>query len=98
MTRSSPTDGRRSPAGFTLIETLTVLTITAMIMIATMSVYSTVRRNVAAIDGNLDQGELPREILQRIEHTLGYAQTRGAEFVTLSELADRWRGDRPDAA
>ena len=70
MTRSNPTNSRRSPAGFTLIETLTVLTITAMIMIATMSVYSNVRRNVKAIDGNLDQGELPREILQRMAEDL----------------------------
>lgn len=60
----------RSAAGFSLIETLTVLTITAMIVVATMSVYSNVRRNVAAIDGNLDQGELPREILQRIAEDL----------------------------
>lgn len=61
---------RYAQGGFSLIETLTVLTITAMIMIATMSVYSNVRRNVAAIDGNLDQGELPREILQRIAEDL----------------------------
>ncbi|NLH17674.1 MAG: hypothetical protein GX455_13945, partial [Phycisphaerae bacterium] len=60
----------RSAAGFSLIETLTVLSITAMVVVATMSVYSNVRRNVASIDGNLDQGELPREILQRIAEDL----------------------------
>lgn len=70
MTHLTPSHERRVSAGFSLIETLTVLAITAMIMIATMSVYSNVRRNVAAIDGNLDQGELPREILQRIAEDL----------------------------
>jgi prepilin-type N-terminal cleavage/methylation domain-containing protein len=58
------------PRGFSLIEMLTVLMITTMIVIATMSVYSSVRRNVAVIDGTLDQGELPREILQRIAEDL----------------------------
>jgi prepilin-type N-terminal cleavage/methylation domain-containing protein len=70
MMRSGFIHRRPEPAGFTLIETLTVLTITAMIMIATMSVYSAVRRNVAAIDGSLNQGELPREILQRMAEDL----------------------------
>jgi type II secretory pathway pseudopilin PulG len=70
MKQSRPSYGRQGPAGFTLIETLTVLTITAMLVIATMSVYSSVRNSVAKIDGTLDQGELPREILQRIAEDL----------------------------
>jgi hypothetical protein len=70
MNETTTIRSRWETGGFTLIETLTVLAITAMIMIATMSVYSTVRRNVAAIDGSLDQGELPREILQRIAEDL----------------------------
>ena len=70
MNKMTTNQFRHEPGGFSLIETLTVLAITAMIMIATMSVYSNVRRNVAAIDGNLDQGELPREILQRIAEDL----------------------------
>ncbi len=70
MNRSEAIERRDESAGFSLIEMLTVLTITAMIVMATMSVYSSVRRNVAAIDGNLDQGELPREILQRIAEDL----------------------------
>jgi type II secretory pathway pseudopilin PulG len=70
MNKMTTNQSRQEAGGFSLIETVTVLAITAMIMIATMSVYSTVRRNVAAIDGNLDQGELPREILQRIAEDL----------------------------
>jgi hypothetical protein len=70
MNETTTIRSRQETGGFSLIETVTVLAITAMIMIATMSVYSTVRRNVAAIDGNLDQGELPREILQRIAEDL----------------------------
>jgi prepilin-type N-terminal cleavage/methylation domain-containing protein len=70
MNETTTIRSRQETGGFSLIEMLTVLTITAMIMVATMSVYSNVRRNVAAIDGNLDQGELPREILQRIAEDL----------------------------
>jgi hypothetical protein len=70
MNETTTIRSRQETGGFSLIETVTVLAITAMIMIATMSVYSTVRRNVVAIDGNLDQGELPREILQRIAEDL----------------------------
>jgi hypothetical protein len=35
-----------------------------------------------------------REVLRRIEETLAYAQSRGAEFLTLSELAERWQEEK----
>jgi peptidoglycan/xylan/chitin deacetylase (PgdA/CDA1 family) len=38
-----------------------------------------------------------QEFLERIRRVLRYVQARGAEFVTLSELADAWRRRIPNA-
>lgn len=51
---------------FTLAETLATLIISAMIMIAVLGIYSSVKRTIASIDRRLERYGLPTEILQRI--------------------------------
>jgi len=51
---------------FSLVEMVTVLVITAMILIAAMGIYSRTRDAAADINQKLDADELPMEILQRI--------------------------------
>ena len=55
---------------FTLVETLATLIISAMIMIAVLGVYSSVKRTIASIDRRLERYGLPTEILQRIAEDL----------------------------
>jgi prepilin-type N-terminal cleavage/methylation domain-containing protein len=57
---------RRKARGFSLIEILTVLTLSAMILIATILIYNRVRNSAAAITARLDKQGLPDEILQKI--------------------------------
>ncbi len=52
--------------GFSLVEILTVLVLSAMIMSATILIFNRVRTSAAAINANLDQYGLPEEILQKI--------------------------------
>lgn len=51
---------------FSLVETITVLVITAMILISVMGIYSRIRDAAAKVNQKLDVDELPMEILQRI--------------------------------
>jgi hypothetical protein len=51
---------------FSLVETVTVLVITAMILIAAIGIYSRTRDAAADVNQKLDADELPMEILQRI--------------------------------
>ena len=51
---------------FTLAETLATLIISAMIMVAVLGIYSSVKRAAASIDRRLERYGLPTEILQRI--------------------------------
>ena len=51
---------------FTLAETLATLIISAMIMIAVLGIYGSVKRTIASIDKRLERYGLPTEILQRI--------------------------------
>lgn len=53
-------------SAFTLAETLATLIISAMIMIAVLGIYSSVKRAAAAIDRKIERYGLPTEILQRI--------------------------------
>ncbi len=55
---------------FTLVETLVVLAITSMVVIAVMDIYSNVRKNIASLEKHLEQSDLPREILQRMAEDL----------------------------
>lgn len=56
----------QSRSAFSLVETITVLVITAMIMISAIGIYSRIRDAAADINQKLDVDELPMEILQRI--------------------------------
>ncbi len=51
---------------FSLVETITVLVITAMILISALGIYSRIRDAAADVNQKLDADELPMEILQRI--------------------------------
>ncbi len=56
----------KKKGAFTLAETLATLIISAMIMIAALGIYSSVRRAAAAINERIERYGLPTEILQRI--------------------------------
>jgi prepilin-type N-terminal cleavage/methylation domain-containing protein len=61
------TDGTfRRRRGFSLIEILTVLTLSAMILTAVILIYNRVRNSAAAITARLNKQGLPDEILQKI--------------------------------
>jgi hypothetical protein len=53
-------------AAFTLVETLTVLAITALLLTAVLQMYHQVRRSASQIGGHLEENRLAREILQKI--------------------------------
>jgi len=57
---------RRRVQGFSLIEILTVLVLSAMILTATILIFSRVRTSAAAVHSTLDRYGLPEEILQKI--------------------------------
>ena len=53
-------------AAFTLIETLTVLALTAVLLTAVLQMYHQVRVSVSRITTHLDENRLVREILQKM--------------------------------
>lgn len=55
---------------FTLIETLTVLALTAILLTAVLQMYHQVRRSASQLAGHLDENRLAREILQKIGEDL----------------------------
>jgi len=55
-----------APAAFTLIETLTAVLLTALLITAVMSMYYHTRRGIARLAGQLEENRLAREILQKI--------------------------------
>lgn len=63
-TRTLQSDMRRM--AFTLIETLTVLALTAMLLTAVLQMYHRVRGSVSRIALHLDENRLVSEILQKI--------------------------------
>jgi hypothetical protein len=62
---------------FSLIEILTVLTLSAMILVATILIYSRVRTNAATITSRLESQSLPDEILQKIAEDIDHLATPG---------------------
>jgi len=60
----------RTSCGFTLVEILTVLIISTMIVMAAIMIFSRVRADAAAINLRLDRQNLPQEILQKIAEDL----------------------------
>ena len=57
-------------SAFSLVEIVAVLLITAMIMLATFTIYGRVKAAAAAVNATLDKDILPTEILQRIAEDL----------------------------
>ena len=55
---------------FTLIETLVVLTLTALLLTAVLQMYHQVRGSIGRISAHLDENRLVREILQKITEDL----------------------------
>ena len=53
-------------AAFTLVETLTVLALTALLLTAVLQMYHQARRSVSQLGGRLEENRLAREILQKI--------------------------------
>ena len=56
----------RITKAFTLIELVTVLTLSAMIMASVLLIYGRVRAGVAAVEQRLDKDRLGQELLQKI--------------------------------
>lgn len=56
--------------GFSLAEVLAALTISALILVAVLGVYSRAEKSAAAVSRKFDSTRLPREILQRIAEDL----------------------------
>ena len=70
-------------SGFTLAEAIATLVITAMIMIAAVSIYTGIRRAEAAINKRLESGFLAVEILQKITEDIDRLAMPGSD-VTMS--------------
>jgi type II secretory pathway pseudopilin PulG len=69
------------PAAFTLIEILTVLTLSAMIMASTLLIYGRVRTSSAAIEARLDKDRLAQELLQKIAEDIDRLAAPGFDSV-----------------
>ena len=57
-------------SAFSLVEIVVVLGITAMIMLASFTIYGRVRASTIAVNDTLDRNVIPTEILQRIAEDL----------------------------
>jgi hypothetical protein len=81
----------RTPAkcrkAFSLVETVTVLTITAMLVLAVLGIYNRVKASAAAINRTLDKNLLSTEVLQRIAEDLDRLAVSG--FDTKISIANR---------
>ncbi|MBE0534906.1 MAG: prepilin-type N-terminal cleavage/methylation domain-containing protein [Phycisphaerae bacterium] len=76
--------------GFSLIETLAALTITAMIIIATINVYGRIRSVAASVERRVDDALLPNEIVQRIAQDIDRLTLPGLE--TTLAIANKFDG------
>ena len=68
--RNRPSESTPVRSAFSLVEIVAVLLITAMIMLASFTVYGRVKAATAAVNATLDRDILPTEILQRIAEDL----------------------------
>lgn len=66
-------------SGFTLLETLVVLMLAAMILTAVLGIYQQVRGAAAKITGRLEQNRLNVEILQKIAEDIDRLAAPGFE-------------------
>ncbi len=67
--------------GFSLVEILVVLTLSAMILASTMMIYGRVRTSAAVINARLDRYGLPEEILQKIAEDIDRLASPGFDAV-----------------
>jgi len=75
--------------GFSLVESITVLTIAALIMVAVIMTYSRVRNAAASINQKMDEGVLPTEILQRIAEDIDRMAAPGFDAtITINNKFD----------
>jgi len=74
------TQGRRR-CGFSLVESIAVLSIAALIMIAVITTYGRVRNAANSINQKLDEGILPAEVLQRIAEDIDRLATPGFDVT-----------------
>jgi type II secretory pathway pseudopilin PulG len=57
---------RKSESAFTLIETIVVLMLAALVLMAVLGIYNRVRASAVTIVDRLEQNRLQTEILQKI--------------------------------
>jgi len=60
----------KSRRAFSLVEIITVLVISSMIMISTLAIFNRVRKATASINARLDKEDVADEVLQRIAEDL----------------------------
>ncbi len=68
--RNCSSESPLARSAFSLVEIVVVLLITAMIMLASFTIYGRVKAATAAVNATLDRDILPTEILQRIAEDL----------------------------
>ncbi len=68
-----------TPRGFSLAEVLAALTITSMVLVAVLTIYSRAERSAAAVTRELESSRLPGEILQLIAEDLDRILGSGAD-------------------
>lgn len=73
------TNAKRQPGAFTLVETLVVLLLAAMILTAVLGIYRQVRVSAAAISDRLQQNRLSVEILQKLAEDIDRLAAPGFE-------------------
>jgi len=61
---------QKSRRAFSLIEIITVLVISSMIMISTLAIFNRVRKATASINARLDKEDVADEVIQRIAEDL----------------------------
>ena len=76
--------------GFSLIEIVTVMVISSMVMISTLAIFNRVKSVTASVNSKLDQEDVADEILQRIAEDLDRLATFGFDTkVTIrNKMAD----------
>jgi type II secretory pathway component PulJ len=75
--------------GFSLIEVLTVLILSTMILVSVIMIYSRIRGSAAAIDGRLNQESIPDEILQKIAEDIDRLAAPGFDAtITIQNKLD----------
>ncbi len=76
-------------AGFSLAEAVAALTISAMVLVTVLAVYSRAEKSVSAVTARLAQNRMPLEILQRIAEDLDAITSRSSDTkITIENKFD----------